>query len=172
MNAIVHTCMNAIVRTAVLLMLLAVSSGLAAAPAPAGGPYVDARDYPTPAQGWARFRAVEALLVRGFDDICGDTFCEGEYSNLQALRFRCSVQQASGRVQACAWTFTGSTASVDSSTGQIEVDARTWTCPTPLLAGTPLELLLATLEQAREDALHTPLPGTPDSIYDGLTDCL
>ncbi|MCP6576546.1 hypothetical protein NL496_28005, partial [Klebsiella pneumoniae] len=53
--------------------------------------FIDARNYPSQAAGWERFRAVEARLVRGFDDICGDTFCEGEYHNLQALRFRCSV---------------------------------------------------------------------------------
>lgn len=157
---------------ALLLVLLAVSSAMATAPAQAVPAYADARDYPTPAEGWARFRAVEAQLVRGFDYICGDTFCEGDYGNLQALRFRCSVAVATGRVQACAWTFTGSFAWVDQVNGGIDVDARAWTCPTPLAAGTSLELLLHTLEQAGDKALHVPLPGTTVSIYDGLTDCL
>lgn len=132
--------------------------------------FIDARTYPTQPAGWERFRAVEARLVRGFNDICGDTFCEGEYHNLQALRFRCSVEAASGRVQECVWTFTGSTARVDTATGRIAVDARTWACRAPLAATTLLPVLLQTLEQ--DDALHVALPGTPDSIYDGLTACL
>ncbi|MBU2049466.1 hypothetical protein [Stenotrophomonas rhizophila] len=132
--------------------------------------FVDARTYPTQAVGWERFRAVEARLVGGFNDVCGDTFCEGEYHNLQALRFRCSVEAASGRVEECVWTFTGSTARVDAASGAIVVDARTWACRAPLAANTQLPVLLQTLEQGQ--ALHAPLPGTPDSMYDGLTECL
>lgn len=165
-------CISAIRGAALPLALLVVCSTATIGPVRAGVLYVDAQDYPTPTEGRARFRAVEASLVRGFDYICGDTFCEGEYSNLQALRFRCSVAVATGRVQACAWTFTGSTAWVDTGSGGIDVDARTWTCPTPLAEGTPLELLLHTLEQAQDKALQVPLPGTTVSIYDGLTDCL
>lgn len=157
-------------KTLVAGMLLLLASCTAIAPGHAAGPYADAREYPSEAEGWERFRAVEARLVRGFDAICGDTFCEGEFHNLQPLRFRCSVQAASGRVGECLWTFTGSTARVDTATGRIAVDARTWACRAPLAATTLLPVLLQTLEQ--DDALHVALPGTPDSIYDGLTACL
>lgn len=165
-------------NTCIFVALLAaaagatVESGAAHAPGtlPSAGPYVDAQDYPAPAVGGPRFRAVEAALVRGFDQVCGDTFCEGEYSNLQALRFRCSVATVSGRVQACAWTFTGSTAQVEPVTGVIEVDAPTWTCHSPVASGTPLTKLLRLLEQ--RDPLHVPLPGTGESLYDGLVECL
>jgi len=156
-------------KTLVAGMLL-LASCTAIATGHAAGPYVDAREYPSEAEGWERFRAGEALLVRGFDAICGDTFCEGGFHNLQALRFRCSVQVATGRVGECLWTFTGSTARVDDATGRIAVEARTWACRAPLAAHTLLPLLLQTLEQA--DALHAALPGAQDSIYDGLTSCL
>jgi len=57
--------------------LASVALVLAAASFPAGGTtaetFIDARNYPSQAAGWERFRAVEARLVRGFDDICGDT---------------------------------------------------------------------------------------------------
>ena len=155
-------------KTLVAGMLLA--SCMAIATGHAAGPYVDAREYPSEAEGRERFRAVEARLVRGFDAICGDTFCEGEFHNLQALRFRCSVQVATGRVGECLWTFTGSTARVDDATGRIAVEARTRACRAPLAAQTLLPVLLQTLEQ--DDALHAALPGTRDSIYDGLTSCL
>lgn len=151
-------------------VLLVLACCTAVATGHAAGPYVDARVYPTQSEGWERFRAVEAQLVRGFDDICGDTFCEGEYHNLQALRFRCSVEAATGRVGECLWTFTGSTARVDTATGRIAVDARTWACRAPLQDDTLLPVLLQTLEAG--EALHVALPGTSDSIYDGLTECL
>lgn len=151
-------------------MLLLLATCTATATGHAAGPYVDARAYPTPAEGWERFRAAEARLVQGFDRICGDTFCEGEYHNLQALRFRCSVAATTGHVGECLWTFTGSTARVDTATGRVTVDAQTWACRTPLADNTPLSRLLETLEQ--DDALHLALPGTTESIYDGLTDCL
>ncbi len=165
-------------NTCIFVALLAVAAGAAvepgAAPArgafPSAGPYVDAQDYPTPAAGRPRFRAIEARLVRGFDQVCGDTFCEGEYSNLQALRFRCSVAKVSGRVHACAWTFTGSTAQVEPVTGGIEVAAPTWTCHSPVASGTPLSELLRLLEQ--RDPLHVLLPGTGESLYDSLVECL
>jgi hypothetical protein len=85
--------------------LASVALVLAAASCPAGGAtaetFIDARSYPTPAAGRERFLALETRLVRGFDEVCGDTFCEGEYHNLQSLRFRCSVNAADGGVEEC-----------------------------------------------------------------------
>ncbi|WP_244880176.1 hypothetical protein [Stenotrophomonas rhizophila] len=132
--------------------------------------YVDARDYPGQGQGGTRFRALEQALVRGFDDVCGDTFCEGEYYNLQAMRLRCSVHAASGRVGECRWTFAGSNMDVDAATGAVTVDARDWACRLPLAAQTPLPRLLATLQGP--EAIDTVLPGTATTVYEGLTTCL
>src|SRR5690606_41745210 len=47
-------------------------------------------------------------LRRDFDWICGDTFCEGEYSNIQPLRYTCSVHLGSGRIGMCTWVFAAS----------------------------------------------------------------
>lgn len=132
--------------------------------------YVDARDYPGQGQGGTRFRALEQALVRGFDDVCGDTFCEGEYYNLQAMRLRCSVHAASGRVGECRWTFAGSNMDVEADTGAVTVDARDWACRLPLAAQTPLPRLLATLQGP--EAIDTVLPGTATTVYEGLTTCL
>ncbi len=138
--------------------------------AAASARYVDARDYPGQGQGGARFRALEQALVRGFDDICGDTFCEGEYYNLQAMRLRCSVHAASGRVGECRWTFAGSNMAVEAATGAVTVDARDWACRLPLASYTPLPLLLDTLHG--QDAIDALLPGTSTTVYEGLTTCL
>lgn len=132
--------------------------------------HVDARDYPLPGQGIAAFAAMEQALVRGFDDLCGDTFCEGDYSNLRALQLRCAVAARSGIVTACAWSFAGSHATVIGNDPLPVVDARTWICRLPIAPATPLPVLLSTL--SGRDALHTRLPGRDISTYDALTDCL
>ncbi|TDV32022.1 hypothetical protein [Stenotrophomonas sp. CC22-02] len=147
--------------------------GLLMAGAVQAGPrYVDARDYPAPGAGHARFLAAERQLVRGFDDVCGDTFCEGEYYNLRAMRLRCSVQQSTGVVAGCIWTFSGSSTWVQ-QTGQIDADVGRYACAVPLAAGTRLDELLEVWGiGSGHDALHALLPRTATSIYDGLTDCL
>ncbi len=139
-----------------------------------GGPaFVDARDYPAPGMGHERFLAAERTLVAGFDDVCGDTFCEGQYYNLQAMRLRCSVRPATGEVGSCVWTFAGSETGVRTS-GRIDVDLGSYACELPLAAGTPLRQLLEVWETAGSghDALHAPLPGTTGNTYDALVDCL
>ncbi len=145
---------------------------LAGVPALAGDRYVDARLYPDQGSGWERFRGVERALVAGFDDVCGDTFCEGEYYNLQAMRLRCSVERASGQVAGCTWTFAGSNTTVLDD-GSIDVDLRSYACVLPLAEGTPLESLLHALETVPpRDSIDVPLPGTSTSVYDALVNCL
>ena len=109
-------------------------------------------------------------LRSNFDQICGDTFCEGDYGNLQSLGYHCSVEQASGRIGRCVWTFAGSYEQVDPATGDITVQARTWECPTPLSPHTRMTALLAALDGYQP--LFQPLPGTDATIYDGLIGCL
>jgi hypothetical protein len=109
-------------------------------------------------------------LERGFDDICGDTFCEGDYANLTSLRFRCSVVAADGSLGTCVWVFAGSQEQVDPATGAISVDAKTFVCSLPVRGNA--RAFLDTLSNAGNEALYTPLPGTDASIYDALTTCL
>ncbi|HEY9132853.1 MAG TPA: hypothetical protein VIM98_13955 [Dyella sp.] len=133
--------------------------------------YVDIVDYPRLGEGWGRYNALHARLVREFDDVCGDTFCEGQYSNLQSLRFRCSVERATGYLGQCVWNFAGSEERIDPVSGHIQVDARAISCRAPLLPATPVESFYTKLEEARH-AIWEPLPGTSESIYDGLVGCL
>ncbi|MEO6919327.1 MAG: hypothetical protein ABI171_10015 [Collimonas sp.] len=151
-----------------VLSLTAFVLGLCATPAMAVSEYVDAVDYP--AQGWDAFYDLERRMVKDFDDICGDTICGGEFSNLQALRYRCSVQQADSFVGECIWTFAGSNAEIDGVTGKVAVDARTWSCRTPLAPQTPIATFYSTLSVARP--IHATLPATATTIYEGLTNCL
>ncbi|MEP7044238.1 MAG: hypothetical protein ABI843_14330 [Dokdonella sp.] len=132
--------------------------------------FVEEYEYFTTDAQYEAWYTLTTQLVGNFDDICGDTFCEGDYSNIQSLRFRCSVEQSSGRIGQCVWIFAGSYEEIDPATGVVAVEARTWNCPTPLARRTTMTALLSAL--AGDDPLDTPLPGTQTTIYDGLADCL
>lgn len=150
--------------------VLALGLSLCAALATAAPEYVDAVDYPEKEQGWEAFHGLETRLVKDFDEICGDTYCEGEFSNLQALRYRCSVRQADSLIGECIWTFAGSNAAIDGATGKVMVDARTWACRTPLAPQTPVATFYSALSVARP--ILAPLPATATSIHEGLSNCL
>ncbi len=141
--------------------------GLLAAAEPA---YVDAVDYPGNAEGWEAFRQLERRLDHDFDQICGDSFCEGDYSDYQPLRYRCSVHRATGVLRQCTWTFAASEIGVEPTTGRLLVDTKTWRCPTPLAAGTRLEAFYQALSVP--NPLFEPLPGTGKAIYESLIGCL
>lgn len=140
-------------------------------PAAAADPgYGDATEYfQTDAQYEAWFELTRGLR-RDFDWICGDTFCEGEYTNIQPLRFRCSAHRGSGRIGMCVWTFAASHEEIARATGRIGVQRAFWQCRTPLAAGTTIDQLLAAL--AVDEPLYAPLPGLRQTVMDGLIDCL
>jgi hypothetical protein len=110
-------------------------------------------------------------LRQDFDDICGDTFCEGDFTNLESMSFRCSASTRTGLVKTCLWLFAGSTESVTASTGNIRPVAKFFSCAIPV-TGTPHALLDALLAPEGQGPLWRPLPGTTSSIYEHLGDCL
>jgi hypothetical protein len=112
---------------------------------------------------------IEAKLTQEFNDVCGDTFCEGDFSNLTPLRLSCSVTSINGTVHDCVWTFAGSLESVNPHTAAITVDAPTFQCHFhPKYTTTPNFVALL---QNSTDAIHETLPHTTGSIYDELVDC-
>ena len=107
-----------------------------------------------------------------FDDICGDTFCEGDFSNLQSMGFQCAVSTRTGQLKTCLWLFAGSAGSVAAATGNIRPGGKFLSCAIPV-TGTPRALIDALLAaDAGRGPLWRPLPGTTSSIYDHLGDCL
>lgn len=160
-----------------LIVLFALSSTLCMAagnPArssTAGAPYVDIWDYlPTWQQqdGWLD---TTYWLNENFNDICGDTFCEGDYANLHALSYRCSVQSGSGIVGECVWIFAGSQEQIDASSGKIIAEPHIWQCATPLAPGTRAEELAQAL--ANRQPLFALLPHTGKTLYDSIAEnCL
>jgi hypothetical protein len=109
-------------------------------------------------------------LRRQFDEICGDTFCEGDYSNLQPLRFQCSIEARTRHVGTCVWNFAGSQEAINPATGDIAVQPGFWQCRIPLAPQTSVDRLLAALDNPQP--LYAKLPGTDQTVLDGLIECL
>lgn len=134
--------------------------------------YIDARSYFTEPEDIDRWYALTSSLKAGFDAICGDTFCEGEYTNYESLAFRCSVEQNTGILGECVWSFAASSDDIESSTGEVRVHTETWRCAMPLVAGTRAGSFLEALSVPGQEPLYAALPGTERALYDGLIDCL
>lgn len=132
--------------------------------------FVDVYEYFSNDAQYEAWYTLTTQLRRNFDDICGDTFCEGDYSNIQSLDFRCSVEQTSGRIGHCVWVFAGSYEDIDADTGRINVQSHVWRCRAALAPRTSIDALLVAL--AGDSPLQATLPGTQATIYDGLADCL
>ena len=133
-------------------------------------PFVDPYSYFTEEAQYEAWYTLRAGLELGFEAICGDTFCEGDYANITPLRFQCSVQVHSGRIGACSWSFAASSEEIDPRNGQISVGTPAWTCAIPLAPGTTIDALLAAL--AGDEPLHADLPGGAGTVYDALVECL
>lgn len=142
----------------------------AAAQSTAARQYVDTSAYLTSEADINAWYQLVSTLNQQFDDVCGDTFCEGDYSNIQPLRFRCSVDSRTGVIGECVWVFAASNEEVDPATGAISVDTQTWTCKAPLARNTNIRAFLTALSGT--SPINATLPRTTQSLYDGLVDCL
>jgi hypothetical protein len=116
-----------------------------------------------------RWIAAQRSLSAGFDRICGDTICGGDYSNLTTVRITCSSTTKARKMKDCAWVLGGNIDEIDGRTGKIVTSARMFTCKVPVASSA--KNLLDTLSAAGEGALNAPLPGTGKSFYDALVDC-
>lgn len=133
--------------------------------------YVDVSAYPLTETQYEAWWTLQGNLRRHFDQLCGDTFCEGDFSNIQPLRFRCSVERRSGRIGTCAWIFAASNEEIDPLTGRIHVSERGfWNCRAPVVPGTTIGQFIKALQG--EQPLYAPLPKTTKTLMDGLIDCL
>jgi len=137
----------------------------------AASEYVDARSYFTEPEEIDAWFALTFALEAEFDAICGDTFCEGDFSNYESLGFRCSVERTRGTIGRCVWIFAASTDEIVPASGQVRVDARSWRCKAPLAPSTPVRDFVRALSGADGSPLHAALPGRATSLYAGLGEC-
>ena len=142
-----------------IMTLFSVMFPLAAHAAPAG--FVDARTF---FKAEPAYDAGLRALVKQFDDICGDTFCEGEFDNLTSLGIDCAIDSVTSAVGSCKWTFAGSYADIDAASGGVAVTHAVKVCDLPLHGDAAA--LLAFLGKAsasgasfHEGLFSTALPG-------------
>lgn len=157
-------------RNTLAAVLFVLPAAAVADTTPAPARYVDAIDWPASEAGMDRFLQAEVNLGAGFDKVCGDTFCEGEYANLRPMQLRCSVDSTKGTMKQCLWLFSGSTASVNPKSGAVQTTAKLFKCKLLLAKDTPVESFYEVMNS--EDPLHAKLPMSRYSTYDGLVGCL
>lgn len=132
--------------------------------------YVEALDYWKAPGDRAAWQAMIKKVEHEFDDVCGDTFCGGDYSNLTSLGFTCSVTSQRGSTHECVWTFAGSSHLVKASTGTVAASVASFQCRIELKSSA--RALLTLLGQAGGDpSIRRVLPGTTQSLYDVVGDC-
>jgi hypothetical protein len=108
--------------------------------------------------GPADLRTATAALASQFGAACGDSFCAGDFANLQPLEWTCSIRKTDGALGQCFWIFAGSAARIDRASGTLTPVAETFSCKVPITGS--VEDLVSFLSQAKESG---------DSGYDGLT---
>ena len=135
-----------------------------------------ARDYSNPKDLHNRWNKIKDSLVDGFNNICGDTFCEGDYSNLTSIEFTCSVETANQQIKQCVWLFAGNYPfEVNPNTGAVTTGSKLMKeCKIniPMKVSDAIDYLeKANNGKTRETAFEVALPNGVESIYDQLTEC-
>jgi len=121
---------------------------------------------------WQTWMGIIGTLKQDFDDVCGDTFCGGDYSNLEPLRFRCSINTTTQVLKNCTYVFAGSYETVNPTLGTIKVNAKTFSCHISV-TGIKLSDFESTLTAAgTTPPLQRTLPGKSESIYSSLIGCI
>lgn len=157
------------------LSLLLIALPTLAVASPSYPRYEDALDYlsagPAPAE--AAYESALNQLGNSFNDICGDTFCEGDYGNLTSLGMTCSADSTTGELVACSWTFAGSNPEISQVNGQVTGGgSAVMNCAIDVKGLAAAQFGSAISAGVRTDGLDLKLPGKTVSIYDQLVGCL
>ncbi len=133
--------------------------------------YIDANDYYKSGSYQTQWSAAKSALTNGFENVCGDTFCDGDYNPIVPMDFACSVTASTGNVKDCKWIFEGSYAGPGKN-GVESVSAKSWTCDVPM-KGTLGQLMnVVNATNNADDVLDRALPGGTATAYDALLNCL
>ena len=133
--------------------------------------YVDATTFMTTQAEKDAWQAMITRIGNEFGDVCGDTFCGGDYSNLRPLDLTCSVSSKIGQIHDCLWTFAGTSELVNPTTGALTVSKPSFQCHFTTTARVPAFITAMTQDGGENQAIHRVLPGNTTSIYDALGDC-
>ncbi len=122
-------------------------------------------------------KAATIALAEQFTQSCGDTFCSGDFSNLHAIEWSCTIRQVDAVLGQCIWIFAGSYVKIDRVTGALMPVARTFVCHLPV-TGTVQDLMsffqkASVMGDSGHDGLtQTKLPGSERTLNEVLLGCL
>jgi hypothetical protein len=128
-----------------------------------------------------QFQSALKALDDGFNEVCGDTFCEGDFSNIQSLGVTCSMNTATQQLVQCTWAFAGAAPQVNPETGIIDTSYQMMKACRIDVKNVPLQDFMDTINGVtrRIDANGMPaigidamFVGKSHSIYDQLVDCI
>ncbi|MBC7397119.1 MAG: hypothetical protein H7333_06715 [Bdellovibrionales bacterium] len=127
----------------------------------------------------SNYKSALNRLKAGFDEVCGDTFCEGDFSNLSSIDLTCSLSVANETLTDCAWTFVGVASEVNSENGSVDTSNQMLkTCHLDV-AKVTLEEFTASINQkkrtqdaSQKNALQVIFKGKTSSLYDQIARCL
>ncbi len=124
------------------------------------------------------YRLALANLKASFDRVCGDTFCEGDFSNLTSMDITCSLNTKTEKLQACAWTFAGVNAEVDTATGIVDASNQMMAVCNLDVSQVPLQEFITAINESSKRSpsvrggMDVIFAGKSKSIYDQIADCL
>jgi hypothetical protein len=133
--------------------------------------YVDATTFLTAQADKDAWSALIARMSGEFKDVCGDTFCGGDYPNLRPLDLTCAVSSKVGQIHDCLWTFAGSEEIVNGTTGALTVSKPSFQCHFKTTARVPAFITAMTQDDGEDQSIRRILPGNTTTIYDALGDC-
>jgi hypothetical protein len=133
--------------------------------------YVDATTFLTTQADKDAWSGLITRMTGEFNDVCGDTFCGGDYPNLRPLDLTCAVTSKVGQIHDCLWTFAGSEELVNGTTGALTVSKPSFQCHFKTTARVPAFITAMTQDDGEDQSIRRILPGNTVSIYDGLVDC-
>ena len=114
------------------------------------------------------------MLKAGFNSLCGDTFCSGDYNNITTLGIQCTVK--GGMLEQCLWTFAGSHNKLHN--GKLSLDSQKIVGCYLNVKGIHWKSFVHQVNKKADaqkgpDLLHNlTLDGQTDSIYDTIFKCL
>jgi hypothetical protein len=133
--------------------------------------YEDAEEYLQETGGFDQWVSLRTQMANDFYNVCGDTFCESDYSNLTPLNFSCAVTSKEGKIKSCQYIFAGSFQLVDAKTGALNITSKTFVCKVPA-TGTVKSLMTFLSAAGTTASIQRTLPGGTTTIYDALGGCL
>jgi hypothetical protein len=114
--------------------------------------------------------ALKNRLNNDFLNICGDTFCDGDYGPFQPVSLDCSASKNTKKMAQCMWTFAASIEYVNGYSAKVTSDVGLVTCPIPV-KGMATDFIAAIDIPTPAVAMNQVVPGGTQTLYDYVSAC-